>query len=330
MCLLLGVELGRARSTAPRPGPPAGPAASGSGPVDEGDRARCRPIETNRPSTTPDGQAGEEEEARSRGHGLSLGTGSVPDHSATGGLPRPGHIRMAVTHAAEGIRLRRRAAPPRPARAPAEKPPAAPAGAADGRRRALSVSELTERIQGVLETEFLDVWVEGEVSNLKLATSGHWYFSLKDERAQIRAVVWKTDARLIRFRPKDGMKVLARGALRVYPPRGEYQLSVQVLEPLGKGSLAAGVRGAEGEAREGGALRPGAQAAAADAAAAHRGRDLPDRRGAARHPAGAALPLRGPRGARLPRAACRARAPRPRSRRGSARSTASPAGGAST
>jgi exodeoxyribonuclease VII large subunit len=101
----------------------------------------------------------------------------------------------------------------------------------------LTVSELTERIQGVLETEFVDVWVEGEISNLKIATSGHWYFSLKDEQAQVRAVAWKTDVRLIRFRPQDGMKVLARGQLRVYPPRGEYQISVQVLEPLGKGSL---------------------------------------------------------------------------------------------
>jgi exodeoxyribonuclease VII large subunit len=111
-----------------------------------------------------------------------------------------------------------------------------PAGRPSG-RRALTVSELTERIQGVLETEFVDVWVEGEISNLKLAASGHWYFSLKDEQAQVRAVVWKTDARLIRFRPQDGMKVLARGQLRVYPPRGEYQISIQVLEPLGKGSL---------------------------------------------------------------------------------------------
>jgi exodeoxyribonuclease VII large subunit len=105
------------------------------------------------------------------------------------------------------------------------------------RRRAVSVSELTERIQGVLEAEFFDVWVEGEVSNLKIAPSGHWYFSLKDEAAQIRAVVWRTDARLLRFKPRDGMKVLARGTVRVYPPRGEYQLSAQVLEPLGKGSL---------------------------------------------------------------------------------------------
>ena len=105
------------------------------------------------------------------------------------------------------------------------------------RRRAFTVAELTMRIQGALETDFADVWVEGEISNLKLANSGHWYFSLKDEAAQIRAVVWKMQTRLIRFHPKDGMKVVARGGLRVYPPRGEYQLSVEVLEPLGKGSL---------------------------------------------------------------------------------------------
>ena len=111
----------------------------------------------------------------------------------------------------------------------------APVDASRARPRALTVSELTDRIQGVLEVEFADVWVEGEVSNLKIAPSGHWYFSLKDDRAQVRAVVWKTDTRLIRFRPRDGMKVLARGQVRVYAPRGEYQISVQVLEPLVKG-----------------------------------------------------------------------------------------------
>jgi exodeoxyribonuclease VII large subunit len=119
-----------------------------------------------------------------------------------------------------------------------ENAPRAPAVTEQpARRRAMSVSQLTERIQGVLETEFLDVWVEGEISNLKIAASGHWYFSLKDEKAQLRAVAWRTEARLIRFRPKDGLKVLARGSLRVYAVRGEYQLSVQLLEPLGKGSL---------------------------------------------------------------------------------------------
>lgn len=104
-------------------------------------------------------------------------------------------------------------------------------------RRTLTVTQLTDRIQGVLETELFDVWVEGEISNLKIAPSGHWYFSLKDDNAQVRAVVWKTATRLIKFKPRDGMKVLARGGVRVYAPRGEYQLSVEVIEPLGKGSL---------------------------------------------------------------------------------------------
>src|SRR5688572_30729265 len=111
--------------------------------------------------------------------------------------------------------------------------PARPAGA----RRALTVVQLTERIQGPLETALFDVWVEGEISNLKIAPSGHWYFSLKDDDAQVRAVVWKTATRLVKWKPRDGMKVLARGGVRVYAPRGEYQLSVEVLEPLGKGSL---------------------------------------------------------------------------------------------
>src|SRR5262245_43448498 len=114
---------------------------------------------------------------------------------------------------------------------------ATPARPEPERRRALSVSELTDRIQGVLETEFFDVWVEGEISNLKIASSGHWYFKLKDDKAVIDAVVWRNDARLVRFKPREGMKVLARGQLRVYPPRGSYQISVQVIEPLGKGSL---------------------------------------------------------------------------------------------
>jgi exodeoxyribonuclease VII large subunit len=106
-----------------------------------------------------------------------------------------------------------------------------------GKRRALSVAELTDRLQGVLETEFFDVWVEGEISNLNQASSGHWYFSLKDDRAQIRAVVWKTAARLIKWKPKDGMRVLARGGIKVYAPRGDYQIAIEVLEPLGVGSL---------------------------------------------------------------------------------------------
>jgi len=105
------------------------------------------------------------------------------------------------------------------------------------RPRALTVSDLTGRIQGALETEFFDVWVEGEVSNLKIHPSGNWYFSLKDDAAQIRAVVFRTAARLLKFKPRDGMKVLVRGGLTLYPARGDYQLKVEVVEPLGKGAL---------------------------------------------------------------------------------------------
>jgi exodeoxyribonuclease VII large subunit len=104
-------------------------------------------------------------------------------------------------------------------------------------RRVFSVSALTDRIQGLLETELFDVWVEGEISNLRLADSGHWYFSLKDERSQIQAVVWRTAARRLRFEPRDGARVLVRGGLRLYPARGQYQIAVEVIEPLGKGAL---------------------------------------------------------------------------------------------
>ncbi|MET0556294.1 MAG: exodeoxyribonuclease VII large subunit [Vicinamibacteria bacterium] len=113
---------------------------------------------------------------------------------------------------------------------------AAAAGKAN-RRPALTVSALTDRLQGVLETEFFDVWVEGEISNLTTPASGHWYFSLKDERSQVRAVLWKTAARLVKWKPRDGMRVLVRGGIKVYAPRGDYQIQVEVVEPLGKGSL---------------------------------------------------------------------------------------------
>ncbi len=107
----------------------------------------------------------------------------------------------------------------------------------DTRQRQWTVSQLTERLRGTLETQFFDVWVEGEVSNWVVAQSGHVYFKLKDERALISAVLFRSQARLLRFRPKDGLQVLARGSVRVYPPRGEYQLQVELLEPRGKGSL---------------------------------------------------------------------------------------------
>jgi exodeoxyribonuclease VII large subunit len=104
-------------------------------------------------------------------------------------------------------------------------------------RRGMTVSQLTTRIQDALESGFSDVWVEGEISNCTIPASGHWYFSLKDPNAQIRAVLWKTAARLVKFKPRDGMKVLVRGAVKLYAPKGEYQISAEVIEPLGKGSL---------------------------------------------------------------------------------------------
>ena len=104
-------------------------------------------------------------------------------------------------------------------------------------RRQYTVSELTGEIAGILSTEFTNIWVSGEVSGLKLATSGHAYFTLKDNGAQIRCACWKGSYRLLRFKPHDGLALLARGRVEVYEPRGEYQLIVELIEPLGQGAL---------------------------------------------------------------------------------------------
>lgn len=109
--------------------------------------------------------------------------------------------------------------------------------ASKNERKILTVSEVTGRIKGLLETEFGSLWVEGEISNLTRATSGHLYFTLKDESAQLRCVCFRSSARSIRFNLEDGLKVIARGALSVYERRGEYQLYVEVMEPVGIGAL---------------------------------------------------------------------------------------------
>ncbi len=105
------------------------------------------------------------------------------------------------------------------------------------KRQVLTVSQLTRAIRATLEGEFFEVWVEGEVSNFRAPASGHWYFTLKDEASQLRAVLFRTEQTSIRFRPQDGMQVLARGRVTVYESRGEYQLVVQELEPRGRGAL---------------------------------------------------------------------------------------------
>src|SRR5258707_12102063 len=104
-------------------------------------------------------------------------------------------------------------------------------------RQPLSVSELTAMIRGELERRFSSVWVEGEISNFRAHGSGHWYFTLKDEFAQLRCACYRSSNQRIRFRPEDGLQMRARGRLSVYEQKGEYQLIVEALEPVGAGAL---------------------------------------------------------------------------------------------
>jgi exodeoxyribonuclease VII large subunit len=104
-------------------------------------------------------------------------------------------------------------------------------------RKPLTVSQLTNSIRIALESRFVSVWVEGEISNFKDHSSGHWYFTLKDEHAQLRAKCFRSTNVRIRFRPANGLKVRARGKLSVYAPRGEYELVVDALDPVGAGAL---------------------------------------------------------------------------------------------
>ncbi|MGA2475611.1 MAG: exodeoxyribonuclease VII large subunit [Terriglobia bacterium] len=104
-------------------------------------------------------------------------------------------------------------------------------------KKIFSVSELSQGIKNLLEREYPDVWVTGEVSNFRAAASGHLYFTLKDATAQLRAVCFRNQARYLKFKPQDGISVIARGHLSVYEARGEYQLYVEYLEPAGLGAL---------------------------------------------------------------------------------------------
>jgi len=104
-------------------------------------------------------------------------------------------------------------------------------------RRIWTVSELTAQVRDLLERAFRDLWVQGEVSNFRISPYGHYYFTLKDEAAQLRCFVHKRDVRFLRMQPQDGLAITARGALGVYEQRGEYQLLVNYLEPVGVGAL---------------------------------------------------------------------------------------------
>jgi exodeoxyribonuclease VII large subunit len=104
-------------------------------------------------------------------------------------------------------------------------------------RQIFTVSELNAAIRAVLDSEFQDIWVSGEISGAKLAASGHYYFTLKEREAQVRCVAFRSAHRYWKFKPQDGLAVLARGRLDVYEARGEYQLLVEMLEPQGFGAL---------------------------------------------------------------------------------------------
>jgi exodeoxyribonuclease VII large subunit len=104
-------------------------------------------------------------------------------------------------------------------------------------RRIHTVSDLTGLVRRRLEGDFADVWVEGEISNLRNPGSGHCYLTLKDDQSQIRAVVFRSVARVLRFGLKDGLHVVCRGHVTVYEPRGEYQLVIDYVEPKGAGAL---------------------------------------------------------------------------------------------
>ena len=104
------------------------------------------------------------------------------------------------------------------------------------RRRVVTVSELTAAIRGLLESSFGDLWVDGEISNCRVWNTGHMYFTLKDGSAQIQAVMFRTALRYLKFKPEDGLRVIARGRLGVYDPKGEYQLVCEHIEPHGTGA----------------------------------------------------------------------------------------------
>jgi exodeoxyribonuclease VII large subunit len=104
-------------------------------------------------------------------------------------------------------------------------------------RYILTVSELTQEIKEILETRFPDIWVEGEISNLRIPPSGHIYLTLKDDFSQIRAVFFKMKARTLRFVLEDGLHVICHGRVSLYEKRGEYQLILEEVEPKGIGAL---------------------------------------------------------------------------------------------
>ncbi len=118
-----------------------------------------------------------------------------------------------------------------------EDPPPAPGPMPAADRTIFTVTDLTVRVRDHLEATFFEVWVEGELSNCRLWNTGHLYFTLKDSSCQIRGVIFRSALRYLKFKPADGLRVIARGRVSVYEPKGEYQLVCEHLEPHGLGAL---------------------------------------------------------------------------------------------
>lgn len=123
--------------------------------------------------------------------------------------------------------------------------------------KVLTVTQLNFLVKEILESSFANLWVEGEISNFSSPLSGHWYFVLKDEQSSIRCVMFRQQTRALRFLPQNGMKVLVKGNLNVYMPRGEYQVHVEYIEPLGIGALALAFEQLKNKLRELGLFDPG-------------------------------------------------------------------------
>jgi exodeoxyribonuclease VII large subunit len=166
---------------------------------------------------------------------------------------------------------------------PARGPPASGA-TGDLFERALprpwSVGELTRALKNAVEPKFRDVWVAGEIANLRKQGSGHVYFTLKDDEATIGAVLWASQARRVKFALQEGQEILARGFVEIYPPHGKYQLVVQEVEPRGAGALAVLLQQVKERLQADGLLDP---------ARKRRLPFLPRRVGVATSPTGAAL-----------------------------------------
>ncbi len=150
-------------------------------------------------------------------------------------------------------------------------------------RRVWTVGTLISTVRTHIEREYSDIWVEGEISNFRAHDSGHLYFTLKDQNAQIRAVMFRSQARLLRFRPENGMHVVLRGRVTIYEDRGELQISAEYLEPKGAGALQIAFEQLKAKLEAEGLFDAGRKKADPDSAAPHWDCYIAAGGGAARH-----------------------------------------------